>query len=57
MNFDKHGSNGRVKLICQYTVYSCRSTVYVINILILGGWTEGGGGGKGGVDRESWHNF
>ena len=36
MNFDECGSNGRVKLICQYTVSD--ATGYAVNVLILGGW-------------------
>ena len=41
MNFDERGSNGRVELICQYTVYRLAgATAYVINVLILGQWTE-----------------
>ena len=51
MNFDERGSNGRVKLIYQYAVYSgrCNRICYK---RINTGRVDKGDGGKGGVDGE-----
>ena len=51
MNFDERGSNDRVKLICQYTVYSGRYN-RKWDKRINTGPVDRGDGGKGGVDGE-----
>ena len=51
MNFDERGSNGRARLICQYTVYSrrCNRICYK---RINSGRAVREDEGKGGVDGE-----
>ena len=51
MNFDEHGSNGRVKLIYQYTVYSDRRN-RICYKRINTGRVDRGDGGKGGLDGD-----
>ena len=53
MNFDERGSNGSVKLICQYTVYSGRcNRICYKRITCSTGRVDRGDEGKGGMDGE-----